>query len=342
MSPIDLQTMSDIPVDFTRAASLVGTCYLSSTNGHGRLRSIAACMVMADQGEAQIARMPGCVMLIMMWLLPPAFLYLVYKQYSSAAVRTVAAGWTMIWLILFLSLVIADTGSRQDVSTSSSDSDPPAAADVEDNADPEAQSARSPEASAASVQLSDAAREMESLWEELKGFRSNPQFHRLGFGRASPFGDWRRRLNSLADRSALDLMAEIEIAPGALIAMANDYMNNGGRETELTRHHSDQLEAVFDPEPVGEAEGRTTAHTDGCRHIDLVLESTRLLEADDIRESYELLERADCHALPRGAVVGPIERRKVYRYADGSGERGHVLVETTSGRLWLPEDEIAY
>lgn len=343
MSPIDLQTISDILALTSRPGQAFWCHVTYRLHRIGSLKRNDTCP-MSEYGRQKSSGEvvgEGCALALGTWLLAPAFIYLIYKFYRSVPVRVIATVWTVIWVLLVV-MLLSPSGTHD--RAAAVDRKPVArettsgTTGVQERMSGQA----SHNGSAEPATLSSAAREMEMLWEELKSFRSNPDFHRMGFGIGSPFADWRTRVDRLAERWGRELVSEVGVPPRQLITMANEYMEARGRETEMTRHFSGQLEAAFNPETRDIGEGRVTASTDGCSNIERLLQSMAALDRSEHRRSNALLEQANCVTIARGTTVGVVQQRRTYTFEGGGGVLAFILVRTSHGLLWLPENEVAY
>ena len=78
------------------------------------------------------------------------------------------------------------------------------------------------------------------LFRELMDFRSDPDFHRMGFGRRdNEYGRWLTRVEALDE---LTVLMDIDLGPSRLIYLAQDYMLNEGKSASGA---SKQAELLF-------------------------------------------------------------------------------------------------
>ncbi len=82
--------------------------------------------------------------------------------------------------------------------------------------------------------ISQDTKDLIDLFVELEGFKTDPEFHQVGFGGCCRFNSWLKQAEALRDRAGLDSLTEVGILPGDIILVGQAYMNSAGRSTEHT------------------------------------------------------------------------------------------------------------
>lgn len=77
-------------------------------------------------------------------------------------------------------------------------------------------------------------KELLALYEELHGFKDDPNFHDVGFGTCCSFHEWQTRVEALQSSAGLETLADIDVLPGDLLTLGMEYMRSKGRPTEYT------------------------------------------------------------------------------------------------------------
>lgn len=89
--------------------------------------------------------------------------------------------------------------------------------------------------------LSEDATRLKALYEELQGFKNDPEFHEGGFGNCCKFKAWLKEVEKLDDEDTMHFLIEVGFVPGDLRMLGMEYMKSGGRTTEYTEF----MEAVI-------------------------------------------------------------------------------------------------
>ena len=82
--------------------------------------------------------------------------------------------------------------------------------------------------------LSQDTKELIRLFAELQGFKTDPEFLRVGFGVCCKFNSWLKEVETLRDPERYDTLNEIGILPADLLELGHAYMISKGQTTEYT------------------------------------------------------------------------------------------------------------
>ncbi len=82
--------------------------------------------------------------------------------------------------------------------------------------------------------LSQDTKELIRLFVELQGFKTDPEFVRVGFGVCCRFNSWLGEVNALRDSERYDTLNEVGILPVDLLELGQTYMISKGQPTEYT------------------------------------------------------------------------------------------------------------
>jgi hypothetical protein len=95
----------------------------------------------------------------------------------------------------------------------------------------------------ARADLSNDIQEFKTLYEELKKFKDNPKFHKVGFGRCCRFYKWMVKVETLGSKTkGIEMLMEFEFVPGDLLQLGMEYMKSRGRPTS----YSKEMKAVIE------------------------------------------------------------------------------------------------
>jgi len=78
---------------------------------------------------------------------------------------------------------------------------------------------------------------------ELERFKSNPQFHKFGFGRGGPYYSWLESVEKHRDASNFSFREKVAV--GDLHMMGLDYASNRGAETKFSRFSKTAIKEVI-------------------------------------------------------------------------------------------------
>lgn len=77
---------------------------------------------------------------------------------------------------------------------------------------------------------------------ELDSFKSNPNFHKFGFGRGGPYYRWLSTMNDKKESSSFSTFERVAV--GDLQTLGLEYSRTNGRENEYTQFARSQIVAV--------------------------------------------------------------------------------------------------
>ena len=84
--------------------------------------------------------------------------------------------------------------------------------------------------------LSESSKEAIRLYEQLQGFRDDPDFARVGFGPAGPYHSWLRAAKALHARAGLATFQELGFLAGEVMQLGMEYMHVATRGRALTQY----------------------------------------------------------------------------------------------------------
>ena len=76
---------------------------------------------------------------------------------------------------------------------------------------------------------------LKSLYDELQEFKSDPEFHDVGFAVCCRFNKWFARVGELQEQSDMNLFREVGVVPGELRQLGLEYMRSKGEPNSYTR-----------------------------------------------------------------------------------------------------------
>lgn len=91
---------------------------------------------------------------------------------------------------------------------------------------------------------------MRGKYDELKQFKNDPEFHRVGFGRGHRYyREWLKpideRIDSIGAPAPKELFEE-GVALGDLSSLGMEYMRTNGQENEVTRAFDEYVREYLD------------------------------------------------------------------------------------------------
>ena len=72
--------------------------------------------------------------------------------------------------------------------------------------------------------LSAEAKETIRLYSELHGFKDDPEFLAVGFGRGGPYHQWMQAIESVRDRAGIKVLRDLGFVAGDVLMLGMDYM----------------------------------------------------------------------------------------------------------------------
>lgn len=92
-----------------------------------------------------------------------------------------------------------------------------------------------------------------AMYLELIGFKDDAEFHARGFSKAQPittYSQWQEALNAARDKMTDEqkrlLAVQHCFSIEDIAALAIEYMNSKGKETDITKYRRNELDATFD------------------------------------------------------------------------------------------------
>lgn len=157
-------------------------------------------------------------------------------------------GFTFLWLIAFV-YFLPSGGADNEEAAAPTASQVEAQVVVEEDPKP-----APPKQPMAQAEIDRYAKQVHGLWQELQGFRHDPDFHYFGLGAGGPYGDWGDRRKALAleyseaiQKTPLEQRFQIGLSEplSFMYSIALDWMKSQGRDTKMTREMSDMIEETF-------------------------------------------------------------------------------------------------
>src|SRR3546814_610324 len=117
-------------------------------------------------------------------------------------------------------------------------------------------------------ELSDAAKRMRHLYDELNGFRRDPEFLRVGFSPCCRYHKWKLSVEELDRKDGPELFQELKIGAGELLQLGLEYALKDGRQTQLAKSLSSRIEHAVTPTSPKSGGGRAMKEGWRCRDIE--------------------------------------------------------------------------
>ena len=92
--------------------------------------------------------------------------------------------------------------------------------------------------------LSENSREAIRLYEQLQGFRDDPDFARVGFGSGGPYYSWLRAAKTLDAETGLATFQELGFLAGEVMQLGMEYMQVATRGRALTQYIRDMERTI--------------------------------------------------------------------------------------------------
>ena len=83
--------------------------------------------------------------------------------------------------------------------------------------------------------LSQDSRDFIKLFIELQKFKTDPEFHKVGFGVCCRFNSWLKKVESLQTRAGQGTLMELGVYPMALYLLGSEYVSSRGQPTDYAR-----------------------------------------------------------------------------------------------------------
>ncbi|API59463.1 hypothetical protein BSL82_09195 [Tardibacter chloracetimidivorans] len=287
--------------------------------------------------EAGAKRTVGLPLTAGIALLPVVFAWFLLRQGHSTTARLIGFGWAFVWGLAYASSLnnTPTPGSEPNAVTRSVTREPLTAAAAPGDEDKQHIASR--------PGLSGAAKRMKLLYEELDGFRRNPEFLRVGFSSCCRYHRWKLNVEELDRRSGSALFQELNITAGDLLQLGQEYALKGGANTPLAQSLSSRIEQAVSPTSPRSGGGRAKEEGWWCRDVETWFASMRANEAGEYAKAASMVYEPACsHVLPN-STTGPELERRYYNFADGVTRAGFVRVRLTGGvEVWAPLDAIEF
>jgi hypothetical protein len=270
-------------------------------------------------------------------LAPGLFVWFLLRKGHTSLARVAGFGWAAFLVVISTSVALNKPNPT------------PAAASAPQeqlaDAEPHSTASIDPELQRISqrTDLSDAAKQMNTLYEELNRFRGDPQFARVGFSACCRYHQWKLRVEELDRTSGPEISRELRLSPRELLQLGLEYALNNGQATDLSKSINSRLEFALAPALPEAAGGRAIEEGWWCRDFATWLEFMRVSDEGDFARADDLMSEPACpHVLPN-TTTGPELERRYYTFPDGKTRAGFVKVKVDSGpELWAPLDAIEF
>ena len=93
-----------------------------------------------------------------------------------------------------------------------------------------------------SPSISDETRELIRLYLSLEEFKTDPEFHRVGFAPCCRFSLWLDEVEAFRDGAGSASYTEVGLLPGELLQIGLEYVGNAGQPTEVTEFFMRHME----------------------------------------------------------------------------------------------------
>lgn len=171
------------------------------------------------------------------------------------------------------------------------------------------------------------AEELKKLYEELQGFRYNPQFHQVGYGDCCEFHSWMKRNDEVRDRIDFQTSLLIGFDPFDLYLLGKEYMDSKGQPTEESKRLEQKIKLGLKPWPKPRSGfGVVTLPIIACNNL------KTLVELPNDNDCFQVYTKAE--------VEGPLETH-TEKYDDFALH--YYKIKTSDGViLWVGEDYIEF
>ena len=191
--------------------------------------------------------------------------------------------------------------------------------------------------------LSDEAKEIKALYNELQDFKDDPEFHEVGFGVCCRFNEWVQKVEELRDRTGVEIVQELGFVPGDLLMLGMEYMKSKGQPTSFTRDMEATIAAGLKPQPqVGQGQGVVVFEDSACRNLDSFRRWQEAMLAERYVEATEAITGPDCPLLyPKTVVKGPIATEEV-PWGEDSVRKYHQVKTEDGVTLWVGDGQVEF
>lgn len=193
------------------------------------------------------------------------------------------------------------------------------------------------------VALTNQAKELRTLYNQLEKFKDDPQFHRVGFAPCCRFHVWMEKVKKLQKQADTKLYPELAVGAGDLFVLGLEYVRSQGRPTDTSKELEHNFQAAFTPNPsAGSGEGVVVSEDVGCRDLDVFRKYQNALGEGRYAEASHLLSAPECRTIyPKTVVKGPLDT-SVLPWPDHS-KSTYYKVKTKTGRVvWVNEGMIEF
>jgi len=188
-----------------------------------------------------------------------------------------------------------------------------------------------------------AAEALQRLYADLKGFKDEPEFHRVGFGRCCEYFRWKQKVDALSATNGRAILERAGFAPGDLVQLASAYAESRGRDNELTRRLKGRIENGLSPSKPSGGSGVLRTAGRWCTDVDVFADFAKGMETGDMDLAGRPETDASCREYAAGTKVGPVLAERQFHFSDGTPFLRFVQVRAPDGQLiWVSDRDVEF
>lgn len=188
-----------------------------------------------------------------------------------------------------------------------------------------------------------AAEALQKLYADLKQFKDDPEFHRVGFGRCCEYLRWKQKVDALSASHGRAILKQAGFAPGDLVQLASAYADSRGRETDLTRRLKGRIENGLSPSKPSGGSGVLRTAGRWCTDVEVFADFVKGMETGDMNLAGRPENDASCREYAPGTTVGPVLAERQFHFSDGTPFLRFVQVPAPDGLLiWVSDKEVEF
>lgn len=193
------------------------------------------------------------------------------------------------------------------------------------------------------VKAEAAVDELQRLYADLKGFKDEPEFHRVGFGRCCEYFRWKQKVDALSATNGRAILERAGFAPGDLVQLASAYAESRGRDNELTRRLKGRIENGLSPSKPSGGSGVLRTAGRWCTDVDVFADFAKGMETGDMDLAGRPETDASCREYAAGTKVGPVLAERQFHFSDGTPFLRFVQVRAPDGQLiWVSDRDVEF
>lgn len=183
-------------------------------------------------------------------------------------------------------------------------------------------------------------KDFKALYDELQGFKNNPEFIDKGFGQGGPYYSWLQRTMKFSDRDDAKDLTAFGIAAGDLVTLGNEYNNSRGKETETTERINKLIKYAFEHSNDGPTEDEETKNGNADKSGRKVIGKWKLTNSsfEGQSETIEIYEKNGNYYSDEGSEPEKLKKQGNNYYKVGNPQQEYYKI-TPSGDLRLYDAE---